>query len=122
LEPLVRQKLGADIGVGVVGVSGVDDQVPVVQEGDQFADDGVNGRPGRDEQHDGPGHAKHGDECPYVRRRAHIPVLGFMPQHLDLDLVVVISRHRESVPGHVQQEIASHDAQADHADLTQGLR
>ena len=32
-------------------------------------------------------------------------------------LVLVITRHREAMIGHVQHEIASHDVQADHAEM-----
>src|ERR1039458_2337095 len=48
-------------------------------------------------------------------RKSPVPALRAQRRHFGG--ILVVASHRMSVIGHVQQEIAPHDAQADHADF-----
>ena len=75
------------------------------------------GATGGHQHHDRARFAKQRDEINDVLRAADIAFGRFLPQRLDLGRVLVVARHRKAVVGHVQHEIAPHDAQADHADF-----
>ena len=75
------------------------------------------GAPAGHQHHHGSRLAEQPDELLDVIRAANITFLCFLAQGLDLGAVLVIARHGKAVVGHVQQEIAPHDPQTDHADF-----
>ena len=46
-----------------------------------------------------------------------LPLLAFLGQRFDFGRVLVVAGHGKTLIGHVEQEIASHDAKADHPDF-----
>ncbi len=57
------------------------------------------------------------DEGFRIRRRFDLLAGAFGLEGGDFGGIGVETRHAESVVGHVQKQIAAHDAQADHADI-----
>ena len=90
---------------------------PLSRVRQQILDDRIHRSSGGHQHHHRARLAEQSDELLNVCRAENIALLRFLAQGLDLGLVLVIARHRKAVVGHVQQEIASHDAQTDHADF-----
>ena len=80
-------------------------------------DDRIHRSAGRHEQHDRALFPKQRDELLDIHRGADVPVLGLPAQRGHLGGIIIIANHGMSVVGHVEHEIAPHDAQADHADF-----
>jgi hypothetical protein len=89
---------------------------PLSKCGGQILDDRVDGRASGHEHHDRTRWAEQSDKVIGILHPASVPISRFLPQDSDLVWVLVIARHRKAVVGHVQREIAPHDAQAGQAD------
>ena len=84
---------------------------------EQIVDDRIHGRACGNEHHHCARLAKQVDELLDIRRATDVPVLRLLAQRRHFGRILVVASHGMSVIGHVQQEIAPHDAQANHADF-----
>ena len=121
LDAFRRQVAGAHVRVFEVGVAGIDDEIARLEVREQIVDDRIHGRAGGHQHHHRARLAQQADELLDVRRAADVTFLRFLAQRLDLG-GPCRSPPPEAVVGHVQHEIAPHDAQADHADFKRWLR
>ena len=104
------QFFGAQIGVLKVGIAGIDDEIAPFQVRQQIVDDRIHRRAGSHKHHHRARLTEQTDELLNAVGAADIPPMCFLAKGFDLARVPVIARHGEAVVGHVQQEIAPHDA------------
>jgi len=117
LNALRGQVTGTQVCIFEVGVASVDDEIALFEVRQQVGDHGIHGGAGGHEHNYCAGLAQQMSELLHVFRAINVPFFGFLAQGLDFGRVFVITRHRITVVGHVQHEIAPHDAQPDHARL-----
>jgi hypothetical protein len=113
-----RQVNGTHVGIFEVRVPGIDDEIAFIQVRNQILDNRIHGSAGWHKHHDCARPTEQRDELPDVRRTASIEMLRFLAQGSDLCRVFIIPRHGKVVVGHVQEEVAPHDPQTDHAYFT----
>ena len=115
---LVRGQVAlAAIGVAVVAVASVDDDVTLAQVGDDFVDDVVNRSASRDEHHDRPWLCQQVDELLDGLGNADVLALAILMQGGDLAGALVVPGDGKAMVRHVEHEVAPHHAQPDHADI-----
>jgi hypothetical protein len=122
MNPVCRQLFFAADGVGPAAVAAVDDDVATIEQRPQLARHRVDRRTRLDHHDDAarPCDALHertqgraADETPGRIRMLRDEAT----HHVRLEIV---ARDTETVVRHVQREVASHDGQADHADVGVG--
>ena len=118
VQALLGEGRLAAAGVLEMGVAGVDDDVALVQQGDELVDDGVHGGARLDhDEHP----ARHGEGLhelgERLRRheRALVTVLGH--ELVRAGPAAVVQGHRVAVAGEVAREVRAHHRQARDADV-----
>ncbi len=117
-----HQALSTRIGVLEMGIAAVDDEVARFEMTKQIVEDRIHRSASGHQHHDRARPPQRADEGRDVARALDVRRRGFPAQGLDLRGILVVAHRRKAVPGHVQQQIASHDAQTDHADLAARTR
>lgn len=110
----------ARVGVSEVRVAAVNDEIALVEVRQQILDDRIHRRAGGHEHHDRAWPPQKPDELRNVRRAVDLSLFAFLGQRIDFGRVLVVAGHGKTLIGHVEQEIASYDAKADHADFICG--
>ena len=122
LNPTLRQRLGSQVRVFEVRVAPVDEQIPVGQTRQQIMNHRIDGRPGWNEHHHCAWNTEQCDEFFQTRGSANVTSFRFLAQRFYLAGVLVVTRHGMSVLRHVEQQIAAHNAQTNHAYFISSLR
>ena len=115
LNAFRRQVAGTQVCVFEVRVAGVDDEIALFRCGNRSSmTESTERRRAPASSPRAVGEAGRTLRCS-PRREHHVPPIpGAWPRP---GRIFVVTRHRIAVVGHVQYEIAPHDAQADHADF-----
>ncbi len=100
-----------------MGISGVDDQIPLFEEGEKSLDHRVHRGAGRNQHHDRPRTLQASDKLLHRPKATDIMRLPFFFQGEDFLGIPVIARHREPVVGHIQQQVAAHHPKPHHSDF-----
>ena len=113
----LRQCLGPQVRVIEVRVTGIDDQITGRQTRQEIVNHRIDGWARRNEYHDGARHAEQTHKLSYILRAADVAVLRLLTQRRYFANVLVIASHGKAVIRHVEQQVASHNAEANHADF-----
>jgi hypothetical protein len=107
-EALGGAVLGAAVGVGEVGVAAVNDDVALLQEGQEGLDVVVDGLAGLDEEHDAAGALELGDELlDGVGTNDGLALGLVLEEAVDLGHGAVEGGNGEAIVGHVQDDVLS---------------
>jgi len=114
-----HQETAPPVGVGEMGVAGVDNQVVRGQQREHFPNYRVYRIAGGHQQDNGPRPFQQPDKFLQVITGPDSPGARFLVQEFSRFFGgAVIYRHRKPVVRHVQDKIAPHGPQADEADVT----
>ena len=117
LNPTLRQRLGPQVRVLEVRVAVVDDQIAVSQIRQQIANNRIDGRSSRYEQHHGARDPEESDKFFQHCCAADVSACRFYAQRVCFAGILVVPNHRMTMISHVQYKVAAHDTQANHADF-----
>ncbi len=118
-DAFLGQVLGAAVGVGEEGVAAVDDDVARFKIRQHVVDHLVDSVAGLDHQHDAARALEQADELFDGVRADDLGALGFVGQEVvHFGDGAVEDGHLEAVVVHVEDEVLSHDGEADQADVT----
>jgi hypothetical protein len=118
-DALLGQVFASSVGVRVVGVTSVDDDVALLDTSfEEGFDEGVNGGAGLDQQHHAAGFLELGDELLDAVGADDGLSLGLVGQEgVDFGDCSVEGHDSEAVISHVEDQILAHDGQANEAEI-----
>src|SRR5690606_36478743 len=112
----LTQRFGSARGVYKMRVATVYQQISFVEQGREFVDHIVDGRPCGHEHHDSTWSVKAAYEFRKVIEPADALVIIELPFELGYFLrVSVVSTNAKAMIAHIEQQVATHSAQSDHA-------
>ena len=103
-------------------IAAVNDQIAAGQVRQQFVDHRIHGPPSRNEHHHCARHAEQVQKLWQALRAADLQVLRLLPQRRHFGGILIVAGHGMSVLRHVEQQIAAHNAQTNHAYFISSLR
>lgn len=112
----------AAVGVGVMRVSTVDDEVVFVEQRSELADNGVDDRPGGHKQHNVARRFELGEEISEINADFERHAGAFVEQELPFRRVEVVSNTRNAVLSDIKQKIPAHRAESDHSEVSFHMR
>jgi len=113
---------GAAVGVSEERIAAVDDDVAGLEVGQDVVDGLVDGVAGFDHEHDAAGALEEGGELLGGVSADDVGALGFVGEEVvDLGGGAVEYGHFEAVVVHIEDEVLSHDGEADEADITRSV-
>ena len=119
VEALGFEVLGSSDGVWVVRVTTVDQDVSLFEVRSQLVDEGINGRASLDEDDDLSGSLEGLDEFLNGLATNDVGSLGFVVHKVvDLGSGSVVGGNGESLVVHVEDQVLTHDGQADETDVS----
>jgi hypothetical protein len=119
-DALLGEVFGSSVGVGVVRVAAINDDVALLGTGlEDGLDEGVDGCAGLHEQHHAAGFLQLGDEVLDAVSADDGLALGFVcKEGIDLGDCAVECHDSEAVVSHVENQVLAHDGQANEAEVT----
>ena len=116
--PFSASILGAANGVGEVAVAAVDDDVALVEQGQERLDHHVHRLAGLDHDHDAAGRLELGHEfLRSVGAEDGLALGAAREEVVHLGGGAVVDAHRVPVIGHVEHEVFTHHGEADQSDV-----
>ena len=118
METLFLEILLAALGVGPEAVATVDDDVTLLQQGNELLDHGIHGAAGLDHDHGLAGTGEGGDELlEGLGRDDVLPLGAALGELLGHGRGAVVDADGEALALHVEDEVLAHDGEADEADV-----
>lgn len=106
------------VGVVVMRIAAVDDEIVFVEQRSELADDSVNDRPGGHEEHDVARRFEFAEEIFEAVTDGERHSGTFVEKKLPFRRIEVVSNARNTVLGDIQQKIPAHCAESDHSEVS----
>ena len=120
-EALALQLLHPTLGVVIVGVATIDEQIPFLQKRGDLIHDGIHSRAGLHHHQDPTGTLELADEVLKIRGSLNVPALAAtVKELLRLGVGAVVDHAREAVALSVEDEVLPHHAETDQTEVRLG--